>query len=564
MKKNKVLVLLLLILIGINKSYGFTNVPGGTVSGTWTLSGSPYLVQGAIMIANGTTLTIEPGVKVEFQGSYKFLILGRINAIGSALDSITFTAADTSIGWLGIRFDNTASSNDTSKFKFCRIMHGKAVALNNSGGAFYFNNYSKVIISNSFITNCYSESVGGAFYLNNSSPNINSNIIASNKGLKGGGIYSSNASPLINNNTFVNNYAFGTTEGGGAICCMGGSPLITNNEIFNNEAFGWGGGIYCYSSSAVISNNIVSYNTALKGAGIFSVALSSPPTNIIYNIISNNSASQSGGGLFCENCNISNSIVTNNFASLTGGGISFTSLNSQNITNTTISNNLSQKGGAVYCIYSNPNFHNCILWNDSASISGKELFLEDEPSDPNFYYCDITGGQNSFGINVNMFYTGIYSNNIDSNPQFSNPSLDNGADFDGVLADWSLQSNSPCINAGNPTGTYPTIDIAGSPRICNGVIDMGAYENIITEIANNDIEKYNVYSSHASGNLVINKYENKEKNIIITIFNVNGQIVKTAPLQNEITEINIISFENGVYILNIKSDNSSFVTKFIK
>ena len=48
-----------------------TSIPGGLVSGTWTLAGSPYLVQGSIQINNGTTLTIQPGVSVIFQGSYR-------------------------------------------------------------------------------------------------------------------------------------------------------------------------------------------------------------------------------------------------------------------------------------------------------------------------------------------------------------------------------------------------------------------------------------------------------------------------------------------------------------
>lgn len=55
-----------------------TIVPGGNVSGTWTASGSPYLVQGKILVPSGQTLTIQPGVQVIFQGSYEFANTGRI------------------------------------------------------------------------------------------------------------------------------------------------------------------------------------------------------------------------------------------------------------------------------------------------------------------------------------------------------------------------------------------------------------------------------------------------------------------------------------------------------
>jgi hypothetical protein len=44
---------------------------------------------------------------------------------------------------------------------------------------------------------------------------------------------------------------------------------------------------------------------------------------------------------------------------------------------------------------------------------------------------------------------------------------------------WSnlrLQSNSPCINAGNNAYVSGTTDLDGRPRIVGGIVDMGAYE----------------------------------------------------------------------------------------
>src|SRR5262245_45067938 len=104
-----------LFIILLLNSYAFsqTYVAGGNVSGTWTPEGSPYLIQGSIQIPNDSTLTIEPGVSVNFQGSYKLLVKGRIVAIGAPADSISFTAVDTTVGWRGIRFDATSATNDT-------------------------------------------------------------------------------------------------------------------------------------------------------------------------------------------------------------------------------------------------------------------------------------------------------------------------------------------------------------------------------------------------------------------------------------------------------------------
>lgn len=134
-----------------------TVVPGGIVSGTWNLASSPYKIMGSIQISDGETLTIDPGVRVEFQGAYKLNVQGRLLAIGMPNDTITFTAADINSGWRGIRFDNTAITNDTSEIKYCKLQYCNNVIgsqPDNLGGALYFYNFSKAIISKSYIANC--------------------------------------------------------------------------------------------------------------------------------------------------------------------------------------------------------------------------------------------------------------------------------------------------------------------------------------------------------------------------------------------------------------------------
>jgi hypothetical protein len=444
-------------------SFNQTIIPGGNVSGTWSISGSPYYVQGSISIPNDSTLTIEPGVTVNFQNNYQLQVNGRLLAEGIGTDTIIFTAANHKIGWQGIRFPSTASINDSSKIINCKLEYGYSAS---GGGALCFTNFSKAIVSHSAITNCRANSNGGGIYCDNSSIIISNNIISDNSGntgaitgyygdYGGGGIYCKNSNPTIVNNTISGNMAY---AGGAGILCWQSNPIISNNIISNSVLSGFcqGGGIYCYISCPLISNNIISNNISGEAGGIYCV--NSNPI-ISNNIFSNNSAVPGNsyvkaGGIYCISSSptISNCIFVNNNAFY---------------------------GGALYCDNnSNPTFINCIFWGNTVSKFGAQVYLNDEASDPKFYYCDVRGGTSAFELNGN-FYTGIYQNNIDTDPLFVAPSSGTGTGFNGVLADWSLQNCSPCLNSGDPAPlyTYPKTDIIGNLRVAGGRIDIGAYEN---------------------------------------------------------------------------------------
>ena len=74
-------------------AFAETHIPGGPVSGNWTLAGSPYLIEGEISIPSGTALLIDPGVEVIFQVHRKFIIEGQLTAVGTESDTILFTAS---------------------------------------------------------------------------------------------------------------------------------------------------------------------------------------------------------------------------------------------------------------------------------------------------------------------------------------------------------------------------------------------------------------------------------------------------------------------------------------
>ncbi len=537
-----------LIIAAFISIYSFssaqTSIPAGNVSGTWTLDGSPYLIQGAIMIPNGSTLTIEPGVTVNFQGSYKLYVQGRLLAIGAVADSITFTAADTTNGWLGIQFDNTPTTNDTSKFYCCKLQHSKTTSSSSKQGAFYLG-FSKVIISNCHISNCSANtSVGGsaAIYCDGGSPIITHNLISNNTttnigALNGGGIYCWASSPVISNNIISNN----SSNYGGGICCDNSSPMILNNVISNNTASkSGGGGIYCNNSNAKITNNMISDNSASTGGGGGIYIYSGSPV-IINNTISNNTVYNGGGGIYCE-------------------------YSSPAITNNTITNNSAANGGALFfTLYSSLSLYNNILWGNTASTSGQQVYLDDENSDPNFYYCDVQGGTAAFGLNGSIFYTGTYQDNIDTIPMLVSPSAGSGTGYNGVTADWSLQEASPCINAGTTDTTglsLPPKDKAGNPRINGGRIDIGAYEYLLINSIHEVLTTFSmsIYPNPATNNLTVEVQQNSE----IEILNINGQTIETIYNKDAKTTIDLGKLSNGVYIIEVKNDQGIAIKKFIK
>ncbi len=308
-----------------------TAVPTGSVSGTWTREGSPYNIEGNILIADGTTLAINPGVTVNFGGLISFC--GGPFACKRKRNGFDILYSSRySNGWKGIRFDNTPETNDSSRITYCRVEFGKTTGnlLTDRGGAFYFSHFSKAVISHCVIANGGSEFQGGAIFCEYSSPVISYNTIVKNTTADGGGAicFQNSSSPVISNNTI--SYNVSTTKGGGGIYGSGGNAIISDNTIIYNEAAtveGGGGGIYMEGDQIVITRNRIAHNKAdaISGGGGIYCTGSNPV--ISYNTISNNESlgSAGGGGGISLNSTaspvISNNIITNNRTlSIFGGG----------------------------------------------------------------------------------------------------------------------------------------------------------------------------------------------------------------------------------------------------
>jgi len=261
---------------------------------------------------------------------------------------------------------------------------------------------------------------------------------------------------------------------------LGGSPRITDTIIINNRSDAIGGGIYCEydGSSSTIINATIKYNEADKGAGIY---LSSSKASISHSIISNNSASSNGGGIYCQYTSAQNSItsslITQNEADGSGGGI-YAYSSSPTITNCVVSGNLAVSGAGLVLSSSEPIITNCTFADNIASHSGgaisyysyyadrpqaaikNSILWNNSPDEINAYsngipavsYCNIKGG-----------FVGV--ENFHGDPLF----------VDADNSDYRLKPNSPCINTGTIDGA-PSEDIEGRLRPQGAGIDIGAYE----------------------------------------------------------------------------------------
>jgi photosystem II stability/assembly factor-like uncharacterized protein len=410
MKNFKKTGIVFCFLITILRLHGQTNINGGLISGTWFKANSPYLIKGSIEIPNNSTLTIEPGVEVIFQGYYKINVQGRILASGNSNDSIYFYPVDQATGWKGIRFLQTPNSNDTSRFEFCSIKYGKSSGSwpDDNGGALCLYDFSKVLIANS--------------------------NISYNEASDGGAIFNYNAAPLVVNNKIQYNKA---NWNGGAI--IGAGKYMNNNISFNQGVNC--GGLYFFGSDTVANN-----------------------------IIANNISQNFGGGIFCGGGIFLNNIIANNEAN-NGGGIHFYPGDVLFLNNTIVNNKANFGGGFDMEQSAKPNLKNCIIWGNS----GGQVYINGEGEDPNFYNCNLEGGIS--GISTNGYiYTGTNINTIDSDPLFIDGSQGNGHLYNGLIADWSLNFNSPCIDAGANYAESLDVDYKGNPRITVCKIDIGAIE----------------------------------------------------------------------------------------
>ena len=423
----------------------------------------------------------------------------------------------------------------------------------------------------------FGEEDGAGIFVNQTSSGsfiLKNCIIENNSSFgNGGGLCVTSCSPIIENNIFRNNKAFN----GGAIYLYYSNAVISKNQIIDNKVDNYenlglgssslsGGGIYVSSySSPEISNNLIKNNFAgLEGGGL---AIKTNYHTVFKNNIVEENTSEKGGGIFLYNSEtyFFNNLFARNYATQEGGAIymDFSSNILDFINNTVVYNKADQKGGGLYLNRSNPNVVNSIIFSNN-STKGSQIvtnYYGDDRS-PAFKFSDIEFGATGILVVGNPI---VYQNNIDINPLFVDPSIndfklmkssaliDSGTMNSSIIASPWSGSNDEIIN-------FPSFDLAGNSRI-NGFIDMGAYE-YGSSLSMLDIEKEmsNIYPNPSNGIFNVNS-ESKYESIMI--YDILGkEIKKVHPLSNAFN-IDLTNNPDGLYFMTVTKENKKFVYKLI-
>ncbi len=92
-------------------------------------------------------------------------------------------------------------------------------------------------------------------------------------------------------------------------------------------------------------------------------------------------------------------------------------------------------------------------------------------------------------------------------------------------------------------------------------------QNSITTgiIEKNNSNLFGVFPNPAKDQItIVVKHENILKNTMISIFNIEGQLLLQQQIMTDVTEINISGFAKGVYIIKLSNNEKSDVSRFVK
>ncbi|MDT8392199.1 MAG: T9SS type A sorting domain-containing protein [Bacteroidales bacterium] len=501
MKKIFTLLFGMFITTGMLRAQ--TPVPAGDVYGNWTATGSPYLVEGDIMVPADCTLIIDAGVVVEFQGTYIFNIHGLIDCQGNETDSIIFTAIGYG-GHRGLKIYTDTNITDSMLFTYCRFEKGRGSGdwPTNCGTGLAIQDFDRVRIEHCTFSD---------------------NVAYNGSQAAGGAIALGGFDGIIRNNSFINNRSI---YGGGIMVWNDSDPLISQNYFYANRATYEGGAIQIWTmcDGPVINNTFIE-NRANQRGGAISIYDNSHPL-VSHNLFDDNIAMQMGGAIFLEvDCN---PVFLNN---------------------TFVKNHAVLSGGAIHnqeeCC---PRLINNIFW-DNTSETGSQFCNNDTICIPDFFNNDIQYGQDSI---AGFHSLCEWKSNIDAYPEFE----------DTTAANFFLTMVSPCIDAGvdtilDPDGTRSDMGAYYFDQTGIGIAEAldPADRPELYCWPNPAREEVEIISwLPGAGSL----------DARLSVFDMTGNKVDELPVNGEAVKYNATHLPPGMYLLRLQAGNRIATGKLVK
>lgn len=122
-------LLLLLVLLPATAAYALDVKGVVDTDSRWTIGDSPVRITGDVVVAEGVTVTIDPGVKVIFRPrpdparGYNLTVEGTLVAQGDETGPVTFTAEDRDLPWGAIVFQDSSQDWDDGQSTGCLLSH---------------------------------------------------------------------------------------------------------------------------------------------------------------------------------------------------------------------------------------------------------------------------------------------------------------------------------------------------------------------------------------------------------------------------------------------------------
>jgi hypothetical protein len=369
---------------------------------------------------------------------------------------------------------------------------------------------------------------------------------------------------IYNNGRGISNTASGTIIG-----------TIRDCHVLNNAGRNLGNGIY---NNGIVSNCTIESNinylaapAVSMGGGLYNDSGEVSNCKIIGNharVFYTNTATSpytaphaDGGGVYNEG-KIDRCLIANNSAYCLNkyNGGSYVSATS--------------RGGGIYNSAKGIISNCCVTNNKAVAESARDNSAS--PTGGGIYNAGViyntTIANNSANYSANISSGGDRYNSIvatsNLSENFIRPTSFTGIAYtaqqksEQLQADWRLKEDSEYIDAGSidnlPDWLINGTDLAGNPRIYNGLIDLGAYEyNSGAGIKEFLQANFTVFPNPAADQIKVSGLQGKET---LRFYNINGQLLFTRKVTSE-TNIPVGHLPSGMYFVKM---NNGQTLKWVK